>query len=114
MFKLSLFGIFVFICSYVAYMSNFKLKYNYTKTQCQIQNLGISLVRNYNNHDNQNIKYYDGSVMYIHGNYYKWITVIYSNTNQLYISNYLRENYPIGKNVTCYYNSLNLHDILIE
>lgn len=94
-------------------MSNFKSKYNYIKTKCQIQNSGISFAHNHNNHNNQNMRYYDGSVMYTYGDYYKWITVIYSNSNQLYISNYLRKYYPIGKNITCYYNSLNPYDILI-
>jgi len=102
--------LFAGICAYVGYMSTYPLKFNYVGTECVIENSGIGF-RKCNNDE----QCYDGSVMYTHNvngdRYDVWITRVPPTKDQMYISNYLRDKYPLGTKVRCYYNPLDPWDL---
>jgi len=101
--------LFVGICAYVGYMSTYPLKFNYVETGCVIENSGIGF------RECNGDRCYDGSVMYTHHlkgeRYDVWITRVPPTQDQFYISNQLRDRYPLGTKVRCYYNPLDPWDL---
>ena len=101
--------LFAAICSYVGYMSGYPLRFNYVETQCTIENTGIGF------QECSGDRCFDGSVMYVHHlrgeTYNVWITRVPPTKDQMYISELLRETYPLGTKLRCYYNPLDPFDL---